>query len=262
VNGSLPYDPRRFRHAAAHYLEGRPAYAARLIDWVAAETGLGPKSRVLDLGCGPGQLARAFATHAGEVIGVDPEPEMLAIARARSSAANLRFLEGSSFDLDPGLGMFRLAVIGRAFHWMDRPATLARLDGMIEAGGAVALFEDDHPDVPVNAWRAAYQAVIERYAASDPVRRQRKAPGWMRHEAVLLDSPFDRLSRLGVIERRETPARRIVERALSMSSMSRAHLGDQVEALKDEIETLLAGLAPGGVLVEVIESQALIARRP
>ena len=76
------FQPRRFRTAAQHYLAGRPAYAPRLIRHVARFTGLAPEHRVLDLGCGPGMLAGAFAPLAGEVIAMDPEPEMLRIAEA------------------------------------------------------------------------------------------------------------------------------------------------------------------------------------
>ena len=77
------FDPHRFQSAAPHYLTGRPYYAPALIDRVAELCGLGGADRVLDLGCGPGQLAVAFAAHAGSVLAIDPEPEMLRIARPR-----------------------------------------------------------------------------------------------------------------------------------------------------------------------------------
>jgi ubiquinone/menaquinone biosynthesis C-methylase UbiE len=49
-----------------------------LIRRVADVVGLREDHRVLDLGRGPGQLAIGFGYFAGEVIGVDPEPRMLA----------------------------------------------------------------------------------------------------------------------------------------------------------------------------------------
>ena len=81
------FQPRRFRSAAQHYVSGRPAYAHRLIRRVARFTGLSPDDRVLDLGCGPGMLAGAFAPLVGEVIAMDPEPEMLRIAEAAFGAS-------------------------------------------------------------------------------------------------------------------------------------------------------------------------------
>ena len=76
-----PFDPERYRSAAAHYERGRVPYASALIRRVAEVTGLGLEHRVLDLGCGPGPLARGFAPLVGEVIAVDPSPEMLSWRR-------------------------------------------------------------------------------------------------------------------------------------------------------------------------------------
>src|SRR5690349_11873316 len=147
MNAPIPFEKHRFRSAAEHYRKGRPPYALALFDRVATRLGLNRAHAVLDLGCGPGQLALGFARLAGTVTAVDPEPEMLRIAAADAAEAGfeIRFLEGSSYDIGPTLGRFRLAVIGRAFHWMDRADTLQRLDGMIEADGALALFGDRHP---------------------------------------------------------------------------------------------------------------------
>ena len=54
---SIPFEKHRFRSAAEHYRKGRPAYAPGLFDRVAARIGLTRAHAVLDLGCGPGQLA-------------------------------------------------------------------------------------------------------------------------------------------------------------------------------------------------------------
>ena len=130
----IPFDAHRFETAAKHYLAGRPAYAPLLIKRVAALLGLRRTHRVLDLGCGPGQLALAFAPLVKQVTGMDPEPEMLrvAAANAREAGIDLKLVQGSSYDLAPVLGRFRLVSIGRAFHWMDRADTLKRLDELIE----------------------------------------------------------------------------------------------------------------------------------
>src|ERR1700741_876400 len=107
------FQPHRFRSAAPHYLAGRPAYAPRLIRRVARFVDLAPDDRVLDLGCGPGMLAGAFAPLGGEGGAMDPEPEMLRIAAAEfGSAGRTSFVRGSSYDLSPELGSFRLVTMG------------------------------------------------------------------------------------------------------------------------------------------------------
>ncbi len=77
---AVPFEPRRFRTAAEYYLRGRLPYPDALIARVISMTGLAPHHAVLDLGCGPGLLAAAFAPHVGKVIGIDPEPAMLEAA--------------------------------------------------------------------------------------------------------------------------------------------------------------------------------------
>jgi SAM-dependent methyltransferase len=259
----MPPEPTRFHTAAQYYLQGRPPYAAALIRRVVQLCGLDPTHRLLDLGCGPGQLALAFAPFVGEVVGIDPEPEMLRIARseARRAGCGIAFREGSSRDLGVDPGMFRLVVMGRAFHWMDRQETLVSLNRIIQPEGAVVLFEDHHPKVPDNRWSKTFERLIDRYAEGDAARTNRRAPGWLSHEAVLLDSPFPHLERLSVLERRSTPVERFVDRALSLSSVSHVQIGARADDLARELHEVMDGFARDGMVTEVVESAALIARR-
>ena len=84
----------------------------------------------------------------------------------------------------------------------------------------------------------------------------------MPHISVLLNSPFSALEEISVIERHSTPAEILVERALSMSSTSRARIGERADALAAELSAWLSQLAPDGVIGEVVATTALIARRP
>jgi ubiquinone/menaquinone biosynthesis C-methylase UbiE len=257
------FQPRRFRSAARHYLAGRPAYAPRLIRHVAGFTRLAPDHRILDLGCGPGMLAGAFAPLVGEVIAMDPEPEMLRIAEAEfGGAGRISFVRGSSFDLSPTLGRFHLVTMGRSFQWMDRAETLRRLDGMIEPGGAVVLFNNRHRDAPEMEWIEPYRALVRRYAASDQTHVKRRSDAWVDHEVVLLDSAFSVLDEIAVIERRQTSVEQLVERALSRSSTTEERLGTAASRFAAEIQALLRPLATDGLLTEVVATYALIARRP
>lgn len=257
-----PLPGRRFRSAARYYLSGRPPYSSLLIRRVVELCALNATHDILDLGSGPGQLAMAFAPFVREVTALDPEPEMLAIARKNASSSHfkIKFVQGSSYDLRPQLGRFQAAMIGRAFHWMDRVATLKLLDAMIESNGAVVLLES-HPEASANSWHSSYEKVIERYAEGDIERQKRRSPGWLRHEAILLDSPFHQLERISIVERRLTAVERFADRALSLSCTSRERLGAKADDLAREIRELMAAHAPAGVVTEVVESTALVARR-
>lgn len=250
-----PFDPDRYRSAAAHYEQGRVPYAPALIRRVAEVTGLGPRHRVLDLGCGPGPLARRFAPLAREVVAIDPTPEMLAVARALAKdVANIHFLAGSSYELGPAFGHFHLVVMGRSFHWMDRVDTLKRLDRMIEPAGALALFFDSAPSVPANSWQKVWNQIREHYEPNTGPHQH--DPNWVRHEAILLNSPFARIEIFGVIERCPVDVETLVQRALSMGSTSPAHLGGKTAAMVAEIRSALAD-----VREEVVETSAMVAWR-
>jgi ubiquinone/menaquinone biosynthesis C-methylase UbiE len=252
---------RRFQSAAAHYLAGRPPYSPALIARVADCLGLAPPDRLLDLGCGPANLALAFAPYAGEILGLDPEPAMLALAAdATRNVANIRVQHGSASDLSARTGRFRAALIGRAFHWMDRDDTLRRLDTILEPNGAVVLFDDEHPKIPQNAWRRVYQEIVQRYSDDDEDRRRRKSDAYIPHLSVLLNSAFGHVETLAVIVRQPVTADVLIERALSQSSTSQARLGARTAAMLADLRaTFAAWDTPEPV--EIIEWTAIIARR-
>ena len=74
----MAYDPELFAGAAAFYDRHRAPYAQAAIDFAAERLGLTAASRLIDLGCGPGTLARRFAPRVAEVVAMDPDAGMLA----------------------------------------------------------------------------------------------------------------------------------------------------------------------------------------
>ena len=266
MSGSFhDFEPRRFRSTVPYYARYRLGYPDLLISRVVALAGLRPGDRVLDLGCGPGLLAVPFARAGAAVTAVDPEEEMLAAARAAAAEAGVQVdvLQGSSFDLPAGIGPFRLVTMGRAFHWMDRAETLKELDRLVEPGGALALFDDEHPRTVENLWRDTLREVGERYGtATAPHRRARNRPDYRTHPAILLDSPFNVLETVGVFVDRWITTDDIVGLAFSESVTALQQLGDRREAYEAELRRELAALSPDGRFRQIAEMRALVARRP
>ena len=186
---------------------------------------------MLDPGCGSGPLASAFARLAGHVLALEPEPEMLAAAATR---ANVTWQQGGSATLSPELGRFNLVTMGRSLHWMDRADTLRRLDTVVAAGGAIVLFDDDHPALPDNAWLCD-------------------------DGAILLDWPFPVLEQVTVYAGTLLSLPTLTVRVLLMSSASRARLGARADNLVAEPAAWFADAAPQGMLHEVVAASALIA---
>ncbi len=261
---TIPFEARRFQSTAAYYTRYRVPYPDDLIARVSERTGLAPGERVLDLGCGPGQLGIAFARLAGaDVTGLDPEPEMLEAAASDAAAVGVTvtFVKGSSYDLGPRFAPLKLTVMGRSFHWMDRPATLKALDEITVPGGCVVLFGDRHisstPD-----WRQAVNKLAESYAPErNADRERRKGPDWVEHEGILLQSRFNDLERISVIRERKLSPDDIVGRAFSTSVTSPQALGDKSAAFEAALRETLAKLSPEGIFAEIVEIGGLIARR-
>lgn len=260
----VAFEPNRFRSTAAYYTRYRVPYPDELIMRISERTGLKPGGRLLDLGCGPGQLGIAFARLSGaEVIGMDPEPEMIATAAqdAQETGVAVTLRQGSSYDLGPDLGKLHLTVMGRSFHWMDRAATLETLDALIEPGGAVVLFHDRHiassPD-----WRMVLHQLSETFSPerhSDHMSR--RGPNWLPHEAMLLRSPFRKLERIGVLGERMLTVEDIIGRALSSSVTSPQALGERTAEFEAALRSELLRIAPDGRLTEIVDVNGLMAFR-
>lgn len=253
-----------FKSAVPYYERFRLAYPQRLIARVVALLALQAGDAVLDLGSGPGSLAIPFALAGMKVTAADPEPDMLEAAAVAAGEAGvaLKLWQGGSFDLTPSMGPYRLVAIGRAFHWMDRAATLAMLDRIVAPGGAVALFHDTHPDIVENRWFKLLRDIGDKYGRqSHPHIAGRRAGGHRRYEPYLFASAFTQIDSLGVTIRQAVTEDDIVGRAFSQSTSAPERLGVRAKSFEADLRTALRTLSPDGRFTEIAELVAVVARR-
>jgi ubiquinone/menaquinone biosynthesis C-methylase UbiE len=136
--GPLAGDYDRLRPADDNWWE--------LVDVLVAEGDLRGR-RVLDVGCGTGQLATALADQGAKVWGVDASPEMLERARERPGrGVGLKL--GRAEALPFRDGWFERTVMRLVVHHVDRPRALPELARVLAAGGkaVVATFAPGHFD--------------------------------------------------------------------------------------------------------------------
>jgi ubiquinone/menaquinone biosynthesis C-methylase UbiE len=260
-----PFEPNRFTSAIPHYVMGRPAYSPRLFAWLARDCTLGPASRVLDLGCGPGSLTLSLARHAGTTIAIDPDASMIAAGQQAAEAADLaiEWRVGSSFGLEADLAPLDLVAIGRAFHWMDREATLAGLDQLVRPGGAIALLNTELHPHGSGTWLSAFEELRKEHGRFDAFYHWRKSEAWESHLSVLMRSAFSEVQRFSVYDLHVASLDELVARALSFSANSPSSLGEDGRAAYEAaIREKMMSLEPSGEFAEIVESVAIVARRP
>lgn len=121
----------------------------RLRGWEGERLALGPGERLLDVGCGLGDAALAFAPvlgAAGEIVGIDVSAEMVRGARARAAAAPCRtsFVVGDACALDAPDGSFDAVRSERTLQWLADPdAAVAEMARVLRPGGRVSLIDTD-----------------------------------------------------------------------------------------------------------------------
>ena len=141
----------------------RPPYARAAIDFLSELTTDHPR-RVLDIGCGTGDIARRLATLVDRVDAVDFSAGMIARGRELpgGTASNIRWIVARLEDapLDPP---YALVTAGESLHWMDWEIVLPRLADVLSPNGCLAIVGRDW-EGPA-AVRARIRPVLMRHSA-------------------------------------------------------------------------------------------------
>ena len=113
------------------------------------KAGISEGMRVLDLGCGAGDvsfLAAELVGPTGSVVGIDVDPGVLAVARARANERGLTWVkfEERAVDTFTTTELFD-AVVGRfvLIYQADPVATLRHVSRLVRSGGLVVMQEPD-----------------------------------------------------------------------------------------------------------------------
>jgi trans-aconitate methyltransferase len=166
--------------------------AGGVFEWLAA----GPGERVLDLGCGDGQLTARLAATGADVVGVDASEAMVAAARARGIAADLASAESLPYADARFDAVFSNAVL----HWVrNHDAMMAEVRRVLKPGSRFVAEMGGHGNVA--AIHVALRAVLERhgfagaedgvnyYPTPDEYRRRLEQHGFSVERMSLIPRP-------------------------------------------------------------------------
>lgn len=244
-----------------------PIVAQRLAE-AAPPAGPDGVRRLLDVGTGTGFVITALDAYFDDVIGVDPDPDLLAVA-SRSLSAQIEqrrvtLVPGTAedFTVPPGW-QAQLVTVCRAFHWFDRARFLARAGDVLAPGGVLAVFGDRSVWAANAPWKTATLDVLRELLGEE------RRAGAGTYRAPTHDYADD-LVEAGYrgVERQSVPVRRIrtVESVIgylhSTSFASLTVLGNRASAFDDQIaERLEPFVDADGLLVDENEFDILTARR-
>jgi SAM-dependent methyltransferase len=144
------WDPESYARDGA-FVHG---LAGGVVEWLAAR----PGERILDLGCGDGQLTARLAAQGVEIRGIDASAAMVAAARQRGVVAE----EAPAEQLPSPDATFDAVFSNAALHWIrGQDAMMAEVHRVLKPGGRFVAEMGGHGNVA--AIRVGLIAVLEKH---------------------------------------------------------------------------------------------------
>jgi SAM-dependent methyltransferase len=219
----------------------RPSYPPALLGHLLR---LAPeRGQALDLGCGPGKLARALAPHFELVTGVDPSAAMLRVAQASDWHGDVRWVQARAEDLRLESPL-HLVVAGASIHWMDPGAVFPALFGWLAPNAPIAIVNGDEPAAApwIETYRTTIRAWVGRMGGrwDSPARRAR---------AVAHEAWIDIRGREVIVHEVRQRLEDMIEAEHSRPAFTRRRMGALAEVFDDDLRAVLSPWARDGVVI-------------
>lgn len=166
-----------FDEIAAEYDRNRPGYPDELVDQACQVAGIRGGDRVLEIGCGTGQLTRSLAARGLHVTALEPGVNLIALARQNLAGAGaVEFVNARFEDASLPPGHFRAVFSASALHWVDPRVGWLKIADVLVPGGTLALIsyfglEEQRTKDDQEAALAAIRKVAPEAAANWPAYR-------------------------------------------------------------------------------------------
>ncbi len=153
-----------FGNAAAAYERGRPSYPDDAVAYLAAELGLGPAARVVDLAAGTGKLTRLLVEGGADVVAVEPVAAMRTVLA--DAVPGIPVLDGTAEAIPLPAGSIDAVTVAQAFHWFDADRALAEIHRVLRPSGGLGLVWNAM-EVDVE-WVAVLRELVHAVRGSEP----------------------------------------------------------------------------------------------
>ncbi|MCA0170947.1 class I SAM-dependent methyltransferase [Bacillus sp. RAR_GA_16] len=253
-----------FKGAAPYYSKYRPSYPEEVIEYLTSTFQLNGTGTLLDVGCGPGQMAIRLSEKFENVIGVDIEKEM--IEEARRLADPLPNITWHHCDVDSFLLTvscpIKLVTLAKSFHWLDRKSFLEKIYPYIEEDGGIGIIDDFNVAQPLEEWQMAFREVVTKwYGERRRAGNSTYTHPSQSHKKVLQDSQFYTQSfECSPVTYRWTPES-IIGHHYSLSYGLKHFLKGSVEDFEADVKQELARINPDGEFFEHRSTRIEIGRK-
>lgn len=260
-----------FKGTAWYYARYRRPYQKQILKDIVARYDLDGRGRLLDIGCGTGELAVPLSRYFERVIGIDPSADMLAEARERAKRENclkIEWREGRAEDIDTSYGPVRLTTAGVSFHWMHQPTVFEKVHAITEQDGGMVIIRDTSPvrgKSKTEDWKMKRKELIVKYLGEE-----RRAGDYLHKDFIPENPPLEDLiagSSFKSFESKEYPyqtARTIDEIIGFLYSTSYANkrlFGDRADEFEHELRSELLKIVPTGMFIEGGKSDVFFLRK-
>jgi len=255
-NNNKPDAKELFSGTYEYYAKYRPGIPEEIINIIVKHFDIKLNDRLLDIGCGTGQVALAMEGKCGEMVCLDSDPEMLKQAKkvTKDFQMKLTWINRGSQDLGKvkeNFDIFKIATICRAFHWMNQKQVLEDLDDLIDENGGIAIFGDKSFWTGQEKWQQVIKRVVQKYLGEE----RRAGTGTFkqsdeRWEDVIGRSSFKFVKIQQMLIMRNWNIESIIGYLFSTSFAAPHLFGDQLDRFKEKIKNTLLSINPKGVFQE------------
>ncbi|MDX1687567.1 MAG: class I SAM-dependent methyltransferase [Candidatus Promineifilaceae bacterium] len=164
--GGAANNLQHFSGTADVYDVYRPRPPAVIPEMLVQVANVAQPDLVVDLGCGTGHSTYIWSERARQVIGIEPNEDMRALAQQRQSVladvANVTFREGVASDTALDDGTAEVVTCAQSLHWMEPESTFQEIARILRPGGIFAAYDYHWP--PVMRWDLAteFEKLLEK----------------------------------------------------------------------------------------------------
>jgi ubiquinone/menaquinone biosynthesis C-methylase UbiE len=133
---------RVFDEVAAEYDRSRPTYPDELVAHACQIGQIGSGDRVLEVGCGSGQLTRGLVARGLHIAAVEPGEHLISLAEQNlGGPGEVEFVNVRFEDAQLPHERFRAVFSASAFHWIDPEVSWKKAASALVPGGTLGLIQ-------------------------------------------------------------------------------------------------------------------------